>query len=373
MYIAESSVEHRHVVSIPGAESLTVTITYGGESANYDWACMWEGNHPDYTAANNYSSSLTGKLGGGSHTAASNTKTYTINGDTVTFAFKSDGGGYGDGYGYYATVTGNVTKQNVLSGEYLIPVPNDSEYRFKEWNTAADGSGNSCDVTIITESLTLNAVYEEDLVAPDAKGDWWKIKGDGTLIIGNGSEMTIPVDQQSGSGSVWPWRTYKSQIQSARFIGTVHANPCTGYMFTSSTIASIDFTNFDTSNVTDMSRMFYGCSKLTSLDLSNFDTSNVTNMNTMFSSCSSLTSLDLSSFDTSKVTDMHDMFYRCSKLASLDVSGWNTSNVTNMSNMFAACTALKNVDVSSWNTANLINAEAMFYGCSSLTELDLSR
>ena len=38
----------------------------------------------------------------------------------------------------------------------------------------------------------------------------------------------------------------------------------------------------DTSDVVDMSQMFYGCSGLIELDLSNFDTSNVTNMYSMF-------------------------------------------------------------------------------------------
>ena len=41
-----------------------------------------------------------------------------------------------------------------------------------------------------------------------------------------------------------------------------------------------------TSNVTNMSYMFYNCSNLASVSL--FDTSNVTNMSDMFSNCSSL-------------------------------------------------------------------------------------
>jgi surface protein len=64
-------------------------------------------------------------------------------------------------------------------------------------------------------------------------------------------------------------------------------------------IVSIDFHHFNSSNINDMSSMFYGCSSLKSLDLSNFDTSLATNINLMFYECSSLESLDLSNFDTS--------------------------------------------------------------------------
>lgn len=98
-----------YVVSIPGAEKLHVKIIYGGESASYDWACMWKGNQPTYTAGSNHTSSVTGKLGGGSHTSSSNTKEYDIDDDTVTFAFRSDGSGTGDGYGYYAVITSQDT------------------------------------------------------------------------------------------------------------------------------------------------------------------------------------------------------------------------------------------------------------------------
>ena len=57
-----------------------------------------------------------------------------------------------------------------------------------------------------------------------------------------------------------------------------------------------------------MSSMFYDCSSLTSLNLSNFNTNNVTNMSHMFFKCSSLTSLNLSNFNTNNVTDMSHMF-----------------------------------------------------------------
>ena len=42
------------------------------------------------------------------------------------------------------------------------------------------------------------------------------------------------------------------------------------------------FEHLNTSQVTDMEEMFFGCSSLTALDLSRFDTSEVTDMSCMF-------------------------------------------------------------------------------------------
>ena len=57
-----------------------------------------------------------------------------------------------------------------------------------------------------------------------------------------------------------------------------------------------------------MEDMFNGCSSLPSLDVTNFDTSNVTNMRVCLVDCSSLPSLDVTNFDTSNVTNMASMF-----------------------------------------------------------------
>ena len=136
-------------------------------------------------------------------------------------------------------------------------------------------------------------------------------------------------------------------------------------------IEDIILDKYDTSNVTDMSCMFEGCSSLKSLDLSGFDTSNVTNMSNMFEGCSSLKSLDLSGFDTSNVTDMSCMFDGCSSLESLDLSGFDTSNVTDMIYMLNDCCSLESLDLSGFDTSNVTDMSCMFDGCSSLESLNL--
>ena len=146
------------------------------------------------------------------------------------------------------------------------------------------------------------------------------------------------------------------------------------FMFASCTgLTSLDLSNFDTSSVADMSNMFTYCSSLTSLDLSNFDTSSVTNMSFMFTYCSSLTSLDLSNFNTSKVTDMCGMFDYCSKLTSLDVSNFDTSNVKDMSYMFEKCSSLTSLNLTSFNTSNVTKMFVMFNNCSKLTTINVSK
>ena len=145
------------------------------------------------------------------------------------------------------------------------------------------------------------------------------------------------------------------------------------YMFNGcSGLTDLDVSGFNTANVTNMGWMFRGCSGLTTLNVSNFNTANVTNMGGMFYFCSGLTTLDVSNFNTANVTEMWEMFSFCSGLTSLDVSNFNTSNVTNIWGMFHNCSSLTSLDVSNFNTSNVTNMNYMFFGCSGLTTLDVS-
>jgi surface protein len=85
-------------------------------------------------------------------------------------------------------------------------------------------------------------------------------------------------------------------------------------------IESIDLSQFDTSLVSNMNSLFYGCTTLKSIDFSNINTSLVRSMQGMFSNCIHLKSIDLSNFDTSLVNDMNNMFYNCTQLQSLNLS-----------------------------------------------------
>ena len=125
-------------------------------------------------------------------------------------------------------------------------------------------------------------------------------------------------------------------------------------------LKSIDLTGFDTSKATDMHGMFSNQVELKSLDLTEFDTSNVTDMSEMFLYCG-ISSLDLSSFDTSNVTNMSEMFM-FSSLNVLDLSNFNTSNVTDMFRMFKY-SGLEKIDLSNFDTSNVTDMSQMFESC----------
>lgn len=185
----------------------------------------------------------------------------------------------------------------------------------------------------------------------------------------------IDVDAD-GDGGVVAWTEndgvimkVSTQIKDIK----VQAAKNSGCMFYyRSKLTNIDLSMLDTSNVTNMSKMFQGCNGLTTLDLSPLDTQNVKNMLEMFSDCSCLTALDLSPLDTQKVTDMTRMFYNCSGLTALDLSSFDTQKVTDMGAMFSGCRGLTTLDLSPIDTQNVVNMSYTFSGCSSLTSLDLS-
>ena len=136
-------------------------------------------------------------------------------------------------------------------------------------------------------------------------------------------------------------------------------------------LTNIDFTGFDTSNVTNMAYMFFNCSSLKKLDLRIFNTSKVTNMRCMFAGCASLTNVNLKSFNTSKVTNIHGMFDGCINLPDVDLSSFKTSNVTSLYRMFYGCKSLTSIDLSNFDTSKVEDMSGMFGRCESLTRLDL--
>lgn len=178
--------------------------------------------------------------------------------------------------------------------------------------------------------------YKRDTVP--SVGDIFEGKTVGEVYTG------VETDEYYYDDMMWecsvPW-WHNTEITKVSFADVITPVSTAYWFMEGLKYESIDLTNLDTSNVTNMTYMFHWCNLLTDLDLSNFDTSNVTNMAFMFYHCEALTSLDLSSFNTSKVTDMSYMFQDCCSLSAIYVSDkWSVESVTSSFRMFASCNAL---------------------------------
>ena len=155
----------------------------------------------------------------------------------------------------------------------------------------------------------------------------------------------------------------------------------------------MDLTKLDTSNVTDMTKMFMYCGTglsegRVSANLSALDTHNVVSMYYMFDS-SHFVHLDLSSFNTRKVKNMSGMFYYASTGKVTYGPNWDTSGVLDMTHMYQYSRVpfeSQHFDMDSADTSYMFRnnsmlssitisknvpaiGEQMFYSCSNLSTI----
>ena len=293
-------------------------------------------------------------------------------------------------------------------------------YKFIEWNTKADGTGISYKAAtqlkaanVEPSNIKLYAIWESNKAY---LRDIIRIKNYLNSInriyfvknqdIPNNALMTAILDENN-SGLIKGWIVNNPNSGYDMYIGantTIYARRLTNMFSNITSLKEVHFENFDvsevtsmnnmfaawassgdramrietitgmekwdTSNVTDMASMFFGCNKLKSLNVSNFNTSKVTNMSDMFFGAQSITSLDLSKWDTSKVTNMSFMFANTNKLTNLNLLGWNTSNVKDMSYMFGV--GATSLNLSSFDTSNVTNMSGMFWCSYNLSSINLS-
>ena len=109
---------------------------------------------------------------------------------------------------------------------------------------------------------------------------------------------------------------------------------------------SIDISEWDVSNVFDMTEMFTNCNKF-DCDLSKWDVSKVKYMDNMFDSCYNFTGKGLENWDVSNVIYTKYMFNGCENF-NCDLSKWDVSKVKNSEFMFSKCEKF-DCDLSNWN------------------------
>lgn len=202
--------------------------------------------------------------------------------------------------------------------------------------------------------------------------------------IGAGTDVTIPTAADLGYEN-YTISISREGLQSAAKGKTslrtsnngpkiiLNAIDLSGCFYNYNTLVSVDLTNLDVSQVTDMGLMFEDCSNLTNLNLNDWDTSHVITMGEMFKNCVKLSNLNVGNWNTSSVIRMNAMFGNCISLANLDVSDWNTSSVEEMGCMFMNCQSLTKLNLSNWNINHVTNMNYMFSNCKNLESLGTNR
>ena len=123
---------------------------------------------------------------------------------------------------------------------------------------------------------------------------------------------------------------------------------------------SVDVTNWDVANVTNMSGMFTRSSF--NGHIANWDVRNVSQMQNMFAHTLYFNQ-DISEWNVAGVTNMASMFESAAVFNGV-IGGWDVSKVTDMNSMFHNAKNF-NQALAEWDVANVINMARMFSGASS--------
>jgi len=102
-----------------------------------------------------------------------------------------------------------------------------------------------------------------------------------------------------------------------------------------------DLNDIDISEVNNFANLFQNMVNIRHIDISQWNTSHVKDMDRMFAGCSNFDA-DLSNFDVSNVEDMTRMFAECVKFTGKGLENWNTESVKYKDEMFYNCYSLKN-------------------------------
>lgn len=133
-----------------------------------------------------------------------------------------------------------------------------------------------------------------------------------------------------------------------------------GQFYNNTTLTRVDETTVSVDSThTDLTEMFYGCSKLEYVDATSWDTSNVTTMSGMFSGCASyISELNLSNW-TINGTDISYMFAYNNYINKIDMNNWKITGTIVMIH-FDYNTSINVIDMSNWDlseaTLNVSNS-----------------
>ena len=143
-------------------------------------------------------------------------------------------------------------------------------------------------------------------------------------------------------------------------------------MFYNTSIIQINLSNFDTSEVTTMEKMFYNCIKLIEFNLKYNNLSNLNSMNGIFDNCITLSNISFENIEFIELTSINNIFTELPNLSNIYLSDLNFTRLTSMESAFSNINtnvilniSLNNIDISNVETMN-----EMFKKCNNLANIN---
>lgn len=273
-----------------------------------------------------------------------------------------------------------VKTVSALSSSSINANTNTIPTRIKQLSSTFQTQTSSLNLSVINTPLLIRVIGEGNIGSPEVFSLMLRAPYDITIEWGDGTKQSfvntgnneVTVNKSypifAGSRNV---SIYGSALRGFRVgnVGQIFEVVSWGrlglenlsYCFSNSDF-NISIPKFIPSTVTRIKGMFYNCINFDSENINFWDTSNITDMSYLFYKCfniSYLSEINFSSWNTSNVTNMEYMFYNTNNIYdNIGLSGWDTSKVTNMRYMFFN-TPFSD-DISSWNTSNVTNMDGMF-------------
>lgn len=123
--------------------------------------------------------------------------------------------------------------------------------------------------------------------------------------------------------------------------------------------------SWDTSSVTDMSRLFASVSSNDFCGIATWDVSNVVDMSFMFDDATSF-ECDLGAWNVENVETFQGTFRDAPSFTGRGLPGWAVSSATTMRSMFDSAQDF-NKDISPWDVSKVSDFGSMFYGASAFS------
>ena len=238
--------------------------------------------------------------------------------------------------------------------QITLPLISEGTYDFTvKWGDGGNDTITQWNESVITHTYSSQGVYEVNITG-DIEGWMFNNTGDSNKIleIKQWGPLRLSENQEgafTGASNL--------TISATDIFNTTGVTNFTKMFSLASSITSIPTINYwDTSKVKDTSSMFNGVSSFNQ-SLDNWDVSNVKNMGGMFGSAESFNQ-NISSWDTSNATNMRYMFASTSNF-NQPLNSWDVSNVKNMRGMFYG--SAYNQSLNNWDVSNVEDMRAMFY------------